>query len=169
MEDINCISSFQDCGRALISVTISLYQPLFRDISKLPKFIINKKVVDHPNINNLLGNTQYEFRSSRSTADVINKYRISKALDSKLIGAIALNIAKVFDKIWHRGLLHKRSNPTTAECSQLSTSYRVGPWRSSLMAILSPSDQTGVTQRSLFSVILSFWLYVNGLFRSIFR
>ena len=53
---------------------------------------------------------QYGFRSSRSTADVLTVLtdRLSRALDNNFDAwVIALDISKAFDKVWHKGLLHK--------------------------------------------------------------
>ena len=58
----------------------------------------------------LLSDVQYGFRSSRSTADVLTviTHRISRALDSNLDArVITLDISNAFDKVWHKGLLHK--------------------------------------------------------------
>ena len=52
------------------------------------------------------------FRSSRSTADLVNSRiwsgRIARTLKSSgATKAVALDIIKVFDMVWHAGLLHK--------------------------------------------------------------
>ena len=53
---------------------------------------------------------QYGFRSSRSTADLLT------VLSDRIVGAfnrpgatraVALDISKTFDRVWHAGLLHK--------------------------------------------------------------
>ena len=54
---------------------------------------------------------QYGFRSSPSAADLVTVVsdRIARAFNkSWATGAVALNMSKVFDRIWHAGLLHKR-------------------------------------------------------------
>ena len=79
-------------------------------ISKIFESILNKHIINYINANNLLSDVQYGFRSSRSTADVLTviSHRISKALDSTFDArAIALDISKAFDQVWHRGQLHK--------------------------------------------------------------
>ena len=53
---------------------------------------------------------QYGFRSSRSTADLLTVVsdRIARASDrSGATRAVTLDISKVFDRVWHAGLLHK--------------------------------------------------------------
>ena len=53
---------------------------------------------------------QYRFRSSRSTADLLTVLSDRIARASKRPGAtraVALDIFKTFDRVWHAGLLHK--------------------------------------------------------------
>ena len=53
---------------------------------------------------------QYGFRSSRSTADLfaVVSDRIARAFNrSGAIRAVALDISKAFDWVWHAGLHHK--------------------------------------------------------------
>ena len=54
--------------------------------------------------------SQYGFRSSWSTADLLTVVsdRIAGAFNrSGAIWAVALDISKDFDSVWHAGLLHK--------------------------------------------------------------
>ena len=58
----------------------------------------------------LFSNFQYGFRSSRSTADLptVVSDRITRAFNrSGTTQAVALDISKAFDRVWHAGLLHK--------------------------------------------------------------
>ena len=58
----------------------------------------------------LVSDLQYGFRSSRSTADLSTVIidRITRAYNrSGATRALALDISKVFDRIWHAGLFHK--------------------------------------------------------------
>ena len=53
---------------------------------------------------------QYGFRSSQSTADLLTVVsdRIARAFNrSGATRAVALDISKAFDRVWHAGLLHK--------------------------------------------------------------
>ena len=53
---------------------------------------------------------QCGFRSSQSTADLLTVVfdRIAKAFNrSVATRAVAIDISKVFDRVWHAGLLHK--------------------------------------------------------------
>ena len=54
--------------------------------------------------------SQYGFRSSRSTADLLTVLSDRTAWDFNRFGftqAVALDISKAFDRVWHAGLLHK--------------------------------------------------------------
>ena len=53
---------------------------------------------------------QYGSRSSRSTTDLLTIVfdRIARAFNrSGTTQAVALDISKAFDRVWHAGLLHK--------------------------------------------------------------
>ena len=57
----------------------------------------------------LFSDFQYGFRSSRSTSDLLTAVSdgISRALNSfRVTQALALNISKAFDRVWHAGF-HK--------------------------------------------------------------
>ena len=93
----------------------SQYRPisLLSIMSKLLEAVINHRVTKHLSTHNLLSDFQYGFRSARSTADVLTviTHRISQALDKGFgARAIALDISKAFDKVWHKGLLQKLSS-----------------------------------------------------------
>ena len=56
---------------------------------------------------------RYVFRSSQSTADllIIVSVRIARAFNrSEATRAVALDISKVFDRVWLAGVLHKRKS-----------------------------------------------------------
>ena len=56
---------------------------------------------------------RYVFRSSQSTADllIILSDRIARAFNrSEATRAVALDISKVFDRVWLAGVLHKRKS-----------------------------------------------------------
>ena len=53
---------------------------------------------------------QYGFRSSEATADLLTVVtnRIARAFNrSGTTRAVALDISKAFNRVWHAGLLHK--------------------------------------------------------------
>ena len=79
-------------------------------VSKVFKKLVNNKIVDHLEKCGLFSDFQYDFRSSRSTADLLTivSDRIARAFNrSGATRAVALDISKAFDNVWHAGLLHK--------------------------------------------------------------
>ena len=88
------------------------YRPvsLLSVVSKVFQKLANNVTVDHIENCGFFSNFQYGFRSSRSTADLLTVVsdRISRAFNSfGAIGAVALDISKAFERVWHSGLLHK--------------------------------------------------------------
>ena len=78
-------------------------------VSKVFEKLVNNRIVDHPEKCGIFY-FQYGFRSSRSTADLLTVVsdRIARAFNrSGAIRAVALDISKAFDRVWHAGLLHK--------------------------------------------------------------
>ena len=78
--------------------------------SKVFKKFLNSRIVDHLENCDLFSDFQYGFRSSRSTADLLTVVsdRIGRAFNrSGAARAVALDIFKAFDRVWHAGLLHK--------------------------------------------------------------
>ena len=68
------------------------------------------RIVDHLEKCDLFSDFQYGFRSFRSTADLLTVVsdRIARAFNrSGATRAVALDISKAFDRVWHAGLLHK--------------------------------------------------------------
>ena len=70
---------------------------------------------------------QYGFRSSRSTVDLLPVVsdRIAKAFNrSGVTLAVALDISKAFDRVWHAGLLHKlKSHGISGQISGFISSF----------------------------------------------
>ena len=72
--------------------------------------LVNNRIVDHLEKCGLFFDFQCDFRSSRSTADLLTVAcdRIARASNrSGATRAVALDISKGFDRVWHAGLLHK--------------------------------------------------------------
>ena len=72
--------------------------------------LVNNRIVDHLEKCGLFSDFQYGFRSSRSTADLLTVVsdRIARAFNrSGATRAVALDISKAFDRVWHDGLVHK--------------------------------------------------------------
>ena len=79
-------------------------------VSKVFEKLVNKKIVDHLENSGLFSDFQYGFRFSRLTADLLTVVsdRIARAFNgSGATRAVALDISKAFDRVWHAGLLHK--------------------------------------------------------------
>ena len=78
--------------------------------SKVFEKLVNNSIVDHIEKCGLFSDFQYGFRSSRSTADLLTVVsdRIARAFNrSGATQAVALDISKAFDRVWHAGLLQK--------------------------------------------------------------
>ena len=100
---------FENVGE---SSTAKNYSPvsLLSVVSKVFKKLVNNRIVDHLEKCGLFSDFEYGFRSSQSTADLLTivSDRIARAFNkSGATLALALNIFKLFDRIWHAGLLHK--------------------------------------------------------------
>ena len=78
-------------------------------VSKVFEKLLNNRIIDHLEKCDLFSAFQYDFRSSRSTADLFTGVsdRIARASNrSGATRAVALDISKAFDRVWHAGLLH---------------------------------------------------------------
>ena len=84
---------------------VSLLSVVGRVFEKL----VNNRIVDHLE-KCVLFYYQYGFRSSGSTADLLAVVfdRIARSFNrSGATQAVALDISKAFDRVWHAGLLHR--------------------------------------------------------------
>ena len=115
-------SCFPSCWKSLLVVSVfknvgkrsdpGKYRPisLLPIVSKIFESPINDSLTKHLDITGLFSDLQYGFRAFRSTADILAvlSERIYNSLDAGgETRAIALDISKTFDKVWHAGLLHK--------------------------------------------------------------
>ena len=115
-------SYFPDCSKVSSVVpvfknvgersTSKNYRPvsLLSVVSKVFEKLVNNRIVDHLEKCGLFSDFQYNVRSSRSTADLLAVVsdRIGRALNKcGATRAVALDISKAFDRVWHAGLLHK--------------------------------------------------------------
>ena len=79
-------------------------------VSKVFEKLVNNRIVDHLEKCGLFSDFKYGFRSSRSTADLLTVVFDRIAWDFNRSGAtraVALDISKVFDRVWHAGLLYE--------------------------------------------------------------
>ena len=107
-------SCFPDCWKVLLVV------PVFKNVGERstakhyrPVSLLSKtfnRIVDHLQKCNLFSDFQYGFRFSQSTADLLTvaSDRIARAFNrSGATRAVAPDISKAFDRVWHAGLLNK--------------------------------------------------------------
>ena len=120
------ISVFNNVGERC---TAKNYRPvsLLSVVSKVFKKLVNNKIVDHLEKFGLFSDFQYGFRSSRSTANLLTvvSNRIARAFNrSGVTRAVALEISKAFDRVWHASLFHKlTSYGTSGQIFRLISSF----------------------------------------------
>ena len=179
----NCLkeSCFPDCWKVSSVVpvfknvgeksTAKNYRPvsLLSVVSKVFEKLVNNRIVDHLEKCGLFSDFQYGFRSSRSTADLLKVVsdRIARAFNrSGATRAVALDICKVSDKVWHAGLLHKlKSYGISGQIFSLISSFLSN--RRFRVVLDGKSSQeyplnAGVPQGSILGPTL-FLLYINHL------
>ncbi len=90
----------------------SKYRPiaLLSCLSKASETILNRKILKHLSASNFLSDRQYGFRKGRSTgyllAFLTNSWPSSLSRFGETF-AIALEMLKAYDKVWHKSLLSK--------------------------------------------------------------
>ena len=136
-------------------------------VSKVFEELVNNRINDHLEKCGLFSDFQYGFRYSPSTADLLTVVsdRIARAFNrSGATRAVALDISKVFDRVWHADLLHKlKSYGISGQIFGLISSFLSN--RQLWVVLDGKSSQeypvnAGVPQGSIFGPTL-FLLYIN--------
>ena len=174
-------SCFPDCWKVSLVVpvfknvgersTAKNYRPvsLLSVVSKVFEKLVNNRIVDHLEKCGLFSDFQYGFRSSRSTADLLTVVsdRIARAFNrSGATRAVALDISKAFDRVWHAGLLHKlKSYGISGQIFGLISSFLSNRWLRVVLDGKSSQEypiNVGVLQGSILGPAI-FLVYINGL------
>ena len=179
----NCLkeSCFLDCWKVSSVVpvfknvgersTAKSYRPvsLLSVVSKVFEKLVNNRIVDHREKCGFFSDFRYGFRFSRSTADLLTVVcdRIARAFNrSGTTRAVALDISKAFDRVWHAGLLHKlKSYGISGQIFGLISSFLNNRRLRVVLDGKSPQEypvNAGVPQGSILGATL-FLLYINDL------
>ena len=168
LEGLLVVPVFKNVGE---SSSAKNYCPvsLLSVVSKVFEKLVNNRIVDQLEKCGPFFDFQCGFRSSRSTADLLTVVsgRIARAFKrSGATQAVALDISKAFERVWHAGLLHKLksygiSGQIFGHISSFLSNRRLRVVLDGKSSQEYPVN-AGVPQGSILGPTL-FLLYINGL------
>ena len=149
----------------------SNYRPiaLTSAVAKVFETLLNSHFIKHLESNNLLSDHQYGFRKARSTRDLLSY--LTHAWSSSLRNVwesfvVALDISKVFDRVWHKALLAKLpAYGFTPSFCKLNSSFLSNRFISVVVDGATSASfpvSSGAPQGSVLSPTL-FLLFINNL------
>ena len=136
--------------------TAKVYCPvsLLFMVSSVFEKLVNNSIVDHLEKCGVFSDFQYGLRSPQLTANLMAVVSDRIAINSsKTTQAVALNISKAFDRVWHAGLLHKlKSCRISSQILDLISSFLSKTWLQVVLDGKSSQEypvNTGVSQCSI--------------------
>ena len=159
---------FKDVGERS---TAKNYHPVnfLSVVSKVFQKLVNNRIVDHLEKSGLFSDFQYGFRFSQSIVDFLTVVsgRIARHFNrSGATRAVALDVSKDFDRVWHSDLLHKfRSYGISGQIFRLISTFLSNRRLQVVLDVKSLQEypvNAGVAQWAILGPTLLL-LYINDL------
>ena len=155
----------------------SNYRPitLLNQVGKVMERCVHKRLYNHIIVNRILTPLQSGFVQGDSTTyQLLHTYHtFCEAVDrGKEVRAVFCDISKTFDRVWHRGLLHKLSGiGCFDEVLQWFSSYLIGRTQRVVVGVQAyewAPIEAGVPQGSFLGPLLFLiYIYKNDIVRNI--